>query len=222
AEEYEPEYLDALARLCAAGFGEVEVHLHHDRDTADGLRHQLLTFKGLLAERHGLLARHRATGALRYGFIHGNWALCNSRPDGRWCGVNNELDVLRETGCYADFTMPSAPHPTQTRKHNSIYYASDRPARPTPHHRAPDAARAPRPGGESRGAPRRTDGAVPPGPRPPGAGRPPLSLPLRNGARDVQPGQGGGSRLARFGRRSARLPARLQPHLRGAAGPQAP
>ena len=44
-----------------------------------------------------------------YAFIHGNWSLCNSRPDGRYCGVNNELDVLRETGCYADFTLPSAP-----------------------------------------------------------------------------------------------------------------
>jgi hypothetical protein len=122
-EEYEPEYLDALAGLCTAGFGEVEVHLHHDHDTAEKLRVTLQGFKELLAERHGLLARHRETGELAYGFIHGNWALDNSRPDGRWCGVNNELDILRGTGCYADFTLPSAPSPTQTRKINSIYYA---------------------------------------------------------------------------------------------------
>jgi len=32
---------------------------------------------------------------------------------------------LRETGCYADFTMPSAPDPTQTRTINSIYYANE-------------------------------------------------------------------------------------------------
>src|SRR5262249_50093584 len=117
-EEYEPEYLDALAKLCRAGFGEVEVHLHHDGDTAESLAERLLAFKELLAERHGLLSRRRDTGELAYGFIHGNWALCNARPDGRFCGVNNELDVLRETGCYADFTMPSAPHVTQTRKVN--------------------------------------------------------------------------------------------------------
>ena len=43
--------------------------------------------------------------------------------------VNNELEILRDTGCYADFTMPSAPHPTQTWKINSIYSASDRPGR---------------------------------------------------------------------------------------------
>jgi hypothetical protein len=132
-EEYESEYLDALAGLCAAGFGEVEVHLHHDNDTADNLRTTLQGFKALLAERHGLLARRKDTGELVYGFIHGNWALDNSRPDGRWCGVNNELDVLRETGCYADFTLPSAPSPTQTRKINSIYYAVDDPCRPKSH-----------------------------------------------------------------------------------------
>jgi hypothetical protein len=133
AEEYEPEYLDALAGLCDAGFGEVEIHLHHDHDTADGLRAKLLAFKDILAQQHGLLARRRDTGEPVYAFIHGNWALCNSRPDGRWCGVNNELDVLRQTGCYVDMTMPSAPSPTQTRKINSIYYAWDRPGRTRSH-----------------------------------------------------------------------------------------
>jgi hypothetical protein len=138
-EEYEPEHLDALAELCRAGFGEVEVHLHHDHDTAEGLRQKLLGFKELLAERHGLLSRHRRTGELAYGFIHGNWALCNSLPDGRWCGVNEELDILRETGCYADFTLPSAPSPTQTSKINSIYYARNRPGRPKSHNTGMDA-----------------------------------------------------------------------------------
>lgn len=132
-EEYEPEHLDALARLCRAGFGEVEVHLHHDRDTSEGLRRRLLSDTAMLAQRHGLLARDRDSGTPAYGFIHGNWALDNSRPDGRWCGVNDELDVLRETGCYADFTLPSAPSPTQTRTINRIYYAVDDPMRPMSH-----------------------------------------------------------------------------------------
>jgi hypothetical protein len=146
-EEYEPEYLDALAGLCRQGYGEVEVHLHHDHDTAGALRERLLAFKQLLAERHGLLARHRRTGELAYGFIHGNWALCNSRPDGRWCGVDNELTVLRETGCYADFTMPSAPSPTQTGKINSIYYAADVPGRPKGHETGVDVGTAAAPPG---------------------------------------------------------------------------
>jgi hypothetical protein len=132
-EQYQPGLLDGLASLCNRGYGEVEVHLHHDNDTADRLRASLLEFKNLLARRHGLLARDRRTGAVEYGFIHGNWALDNARPDGRWCGVNNELDVLRATGCYADFTLPSAPSPTQTWTINSIYYAIGDPARPKSH-----------------------------------------------------------------------------------------
>ncbi len=145
AEEYEPEHVAMLARLCRLGFGEVEVHLHHDRDTAEGLRHTLRAFKAELAGRHGLLARRRGSQDLAYGFIHGNWALCNSRPDGRWCGVNDELAVLRATGCYADFTLPSAPSPTQTPKVNSIYYACDVPGRPRSHDTGVDVGAGPAP-----------------------------------------------------------------------------
>jgi hypothetical protein len=132
-EEYRPEHLDKLAQLCKAGYGDVEIHLHHDHDTAEGLREKLLRFKMTLHERHGLLHRHAQTGEIEYGFIHGNWALDNARKDGRWCGINNELIVLRETGCYADFTLPSAPSETQTRKINSIYYAEDDPLGPKSH-----------------------------------------------------------------------------------------
>ena len=132
-DEYDAGHVDAIADLCRGGYGEVEIHLHHDHDTAEGLRTKLLDFKRLFHERHGVLPVDRRTGEVKYGFIHGNWALDNSRPDGRWCGVNNELDVLRETGCYADFTMPSAPSDTQTRKINSIYYGIDDPRRPKSH-----------------------------------------------------------------------------------------
>jgi hypothetical protein len=134
---YRAEELDPIAELCRAGFGEVEVQLHHDNDTAENLRATLSKWKQLLHARHGLLSTDRE-GTVRYGFIHGNWALDNSRPDGRWCGVNNELDVLRETGCYADFTMPSFPSATQTRKVNSIYYAVDDPRRPKSHDHGTD------------------------------------------------------------------------------------
>lgn len=135
ADEYAAEYVDPLADLCARGFGDVDIHLHHDHDTAEGLREKLETFKGTLADQHGLLRRDPQTGEVVYGFIHGNWALCNSRPDGRWCGVAEEIPILLETGCYADFTMPSAPSDTQTRTINSIYYACDRPGRTKSHDR---------------------------------------------------------------------------------------
>ncbi len=132
AEVYTPEPVEKLAGLCRQGLGDVEVHLHHDNDTADHLRDTLEKFKETLFHEHGLL-RKNGHGEITYGFVHGNWALCNSRPDGRWCGVQNELTVLRQTGCYADFTMPSAPSLTQTTTINSIYYANDRPPRPKAH-----------------------------------------------------------------------------------------
>ncbi|MBI3822937.1 MAG: hypothetical protein HY289_09715 [Planctomycetes bacterium] len=128
-EEYEKEYLDALAGLCRAEFGEVEIHLHHDKDTPEGLRAKLLGFKDVLAG-HGLLSRHRQTGALMYAFIHGNWALCNARLDNWHCGVDHEIPVLLETGCYADMTFPSAPSVTQPPIINRIYWACDRPDGP--------------------------------------------------------------------------------------------
>ncbi len=146
-EEYEAAYLDALAGLCRRGFGEVEVHLHHDNDTADNLRVTLRDFADLLSNHHGLLSRHRRTGALAYGFVHGNWALDNSHPDGRFCGVNNELDVLRQTGCYADFTLPSAPSAAQTRTINRIYYALDDPHRPCSHDTGMEVGAGPPPDG---------------------------------------------------------------------------
>jgi len=126
-DEYRPECVDQIAELCQLGYGDVEIHLHHDHDTADQLREKLLSFRDELVNRHGLLRRDQVTGKPVYGFIHGNWALCNSRPDGRWCGVDQEIPVLLETGCYADFTFPSAPSPTQPGLINQIYYAQDRP-----------------------------------------------------------------------------------------------
>ena len=133
AEEYEPEYLDRLAKLCHAGFGEVEIHLHHDKDTAAGFREKIVKFRDRLVDRHALLSRRRDTGEIAYAFIHGNWALCNSRPDGSWCGVDNELAILHDTGCYADLTYPSAPDPTQPPIVNRIYYAQDIPGRARSH-----------------------------------------------------------------------------------------
>lgn len=132
-DQYRPEYLDLLAELVLQGYGDVDIHLHHHHDTPAGLRKKLAGFRDALFYRHGLLRRDPETGEIAYGFIHGDWALCNSRRDGRWCGVDHEIPILRETGCYADFTLPSAPSDTQTRTINSIYYVVDRPGRRKSH-----------------------------------------------------------------------------------------
>jgi hypothetical protein len=138
-DEYDAEHVDRIGDLCRQGYGDVDVHLHHDGDTSQSLREKLEWFRETLHDRHGLLRKDHL-GRVTYGFIHGNWALDNSRPDGHFCGVNDELTILRETGCYADFTMPSAPNPCQTTTVNSIYYAIDDPQRPCSHDRGIAAA----------------------------------------------------------------------------------
>lgn len=123
-EEYDEWVLNQIKDICNEGLGDVDIHLHHDNDTAENLEKTLINFNKILVNKHNLL-RKNEDGQIVYGFIHGNWALDNSRPDGRWCGIDNELDVLIKTGCEFDMTMPSAPSDTQTSTINSIYIAKE-------------------------------------------------------------------------------------------------
>ena len=60
------------------------------------------------AFRHRCLAFEEGSTAPRYAFVHGNFALANCAA-GRDCGVDSEMQILAETGCYADLTMPDRP-----------------------------------------------------------------------------------------------------------------
>ena len=125
-DELNLECLHKLSGLCFAGLGEIELQLHHFDDTSKGLRAKLAD----------ALEKYRQVGALvslgstlksNFGFVHGNWALDNSLPG--LCGVNDELSILKESGCYADFTFP-APNRAQPEEVNSIFYAIDNPVKP--------------------------------------------------------------------------------------------
>jgi hypothetical protein len=120
--------MEPLAELVRDGIADVEVHLHHDGEGRQNFVDRISSFCSVLDSEHGLLRKRN--GKLAFGFIHGNWALDNSRPDGRWCGLNDEIRVLRDLGCYADFTMPSGDSPTQARLVNTIYYCNGDPNRP--------------------------------------------------------------------------------------------
>jgi len=122
AEQYDEALIERLVEHCQAGWGEIETQLHHGLqapDTSENTRLLLLKFRDALAAR-GCLSREDETIGPRYAFVHGNWALANS-ANGQCCGVDNELQILAETGCYADFTMPSAPSPAQVAKINALY-----------------------------------------------------------------------------------------------------
>jgi hypothetical protein len=141
AEQYDQGLLEMLADHCHAGWGEVEVHLHHGiphADTAENTRQVLTEFRDRLAFRHRCLAVEEGSTRPGYAFVHGNFALANSAA-GRFCGVDSEMRILAETGCYADFTMPCAIlHPAQTAKINSVYECALPLDRAAPHREGHD------------------------------------------------------------------------------------
>ena len=121
AEQPIDRNLEALKTLVTAGYGEVEFHLHHDHDTLDSARKR---YQDGIAwfQRFGFLKG--TDGATHFAFIHGVWGLDNSEgPD--HCGVDRELELLRQLGCFADFTFPSLYMAAQPAMVNSIYEATD-------------------------------------------------------------------------------------------------
>jgi len=123
-EQYDSGLVEMIAEHCHSGWGEIEVHLHHgmlEPDTAENTWRLLTNFRDQLAFHHRCLAAEEGSDRPRYCFVHGNFALANS-AGGHFCGVDSEMTVLAETGCYADLTLPTgAYHPAQTAKINSLY-----------------------------------------------------------------------------------------------------
>ena len=142
AEQYDRPLLELLAQLQSEGLGEVEIHLHHGvdaPDTAANTKRALEEFRDCLAEEHKCLSRESKDSPVMYGFVHGNWALANS-AGGRWCGVDSEMQILAETGCYADFTLPSVPHQSQVPQINAIYECGHALDQARPHRSGPTVA----------------------------------------------------------------------------------
>jgi hypothetical protein len=144
AEQYDEPLIARLAEHCRAGWGEIEIHLHHGveaPDSAENTRRQLIEFRDRLAVEHGCLSYWGKSAQPRYSFVHGNFALANS--DNGWaCGVDSEMQILAETGCYADLTLPTgAFHGAQTSKINSIYECALPLTERAPHRKGRDLAR---------------------------------------------------------------------------------
>jgi hypothetical protein len=139
AEQYQACLLERLADHCRRGWGEIEIHLHHGvegPDTAEHTRRLIAEFRDTLAT-HGCLSRLKGKGGPRFAFVHGNWALANSNR-GLDCGVDEEMQILADTGCFADFTLPAAPNPAQVAKINALYEPEPPLDRAAPHRRGYD------------------------------------------------------------------------------------
>lgn len=121
------KWLKAISSLVYDGYGELEFHLHHGKDNSQTLTEKIEYYKDLFSKAGGLITAEK-TPQPAYAFIHGMWSLDNSRGF-EHCGVNNEITILKQTGCFADYTMPSH-HETQAKTVNSIYYVTDDPEKP--------------------------------------------------------------------------------------------
>ena len=128
---YRAEYpnlgcIEELGRHCFEGYGEVEFHLHHGHDTPETFFNKLE--QGLdFFNHHGAMLTLEASPQRRFAYIAGNWSLDNGSYDNSKSGCNTELIVLRDAGCYCDFTFPALGSKAQPRTTNSIYYATDDP-----------------------------------------------------------------------------------------------
>ena len=130
---FRDEYMKGLAEFDWLGVGETELHLHHEDDSGETLRALLEETLERYAD-YGIFQCQGDPVRRAYGFIHGNWALDNSRP--QYCGVDDELTILRETGCYGDFTFPSL-YSSQPRRVNALYRALDDPNAPKSYNDGP-------------------------------------------------------------------------------------
>ena len=120
-EQKNDAYLTGLQNLVASGYGEVELHLHHGSDNWDSA---LKKYRDGIAYLQHFGFQKTTDGETRFAFIHGNNSLDNSLGP-QFCGVNRELTMLRELGCFADFTFPVAWDGSQPAMVNEIFEAVD-------------------------------------------------------------------------------------------------
>ena len=113
----------ALQKLVAGGYGEVELHLHHFNDTPQSARERFQRAVAWFPED----VRFPEIGGRRLAFrLHpcSNWSLDNSRGNA-FCGNYRELAMLRDLGCFADYTFSSIFEESQPSSVNDIYEAKD-------------------------------------------------------------------------------------------------
>ena len=60
-DEYRAWHLEKLAKLCSTGYGEIELHLHHDNDTPEGLRQKIQKARQIFSKHGALIHSHPPT-----------------------------------------------------------------------------------------------------------------------------------------------------------------
>lgn len=120
-EQVTDAIMSSLQRMTLSGLGEVELHYHHGYDTTESARDKYREAIDAF-QRFGFLKTLK--GETKFAFVHGNSGLDNSNGP-EMCGVDDEIRLLRELGCFADFTFPSLFEDSQPGIVNSIFAARD-------------------------------------------------------------------------------------------------
>lgn len=115
--------LAEMKKLVDDGLGEVELHWHHSHKSSSDFEGDF--FEGMeIFHKYGFMLPYKDNQHSCFSFIHGNWSLNNARGD-QFCGINNEIKILKKHGCYGDFTFPALFSKAQPKYVNQICYTDE-------------------------------------------------------------------------------------------------
>jgi hypothetical protein len=117
--DYNPHFIDTLHRMCRNGIADVEILLRHGQNTSLHFKRKVEGFRDVLFHHHGLLRRNGED--ICFAFVHDYTTPCGSHSQSALCDVNQKPLILKECGCYADFTFPRTPDTTEPGFINSIH-----------------------------------------------------------------------------------------------------
>lgn len=115
--------LERLQHLVKDGYGEFELHWHHDHDDENSFVQKLNDALDIF-HKYGYMKPYKEGQKACFSFIHGDWSLGNSRGE-TFCGVDNEINLLKQVGCYGDYTFPALFNEAQPPFINNIYYSDN-------------------------------------------------------------------------------------------------
>ncbi|MCL2688433.1 MAG: hypothetical protein FWE57_01125 [Chitinispirillia bacterium] len=101
--DYNPRFIDVLYKMCKSGIADVEILLRHGQNTPLNFKHKVEGFRDVLFHHHGLLRRN--SEAISFAFVHDYTAPGDTRPQKLFDDTNQKRLMLKECGCYADFTL---------------------------------------------------------------------------------------------------------------------
>ncbi|MBN2292942.1 MAG: hypothetical protein JXM70_10985 [Pirellulales bacterium] len=124
--------MQRLSNMALEGYGEIEMHWHlapssgiNRENYAEKLQEAITWY-----QKYGAMITVDSPPKTAFAYIAGVWDLDASRPSEQSLGLTNQIQVLKEKGCYADFTFSTIGTPAQPSKVNSIYYVDDDPDLP--------------------------------------------------------------------------------------------